>query len=95
MFSEVTVASASQNFAATAVQDIGMVLDGTLKHSEADRDICKFHRITRELPFPIRSASSSMIPDHLNLENLLTSEVHKEKATILLDPGRIQAFCIL
>ncbi|KAK1739807.1 indolepyruvate decarboxylase [Skeletonema marinoi] len=85
MFSEVTVASASLNSAATAVQDIDMVLDGIKTFSKPGYLQIPRDRIARELPFPISSVSSPMVPDRMNVENLLTSDLHKERAAILLD----------
>lgn len=85
MFSEVTVASASLNFAATAVQEIDMVLDAIKTFSRPGYLQIPRDRIARELPFPISSVSSSMVPDRMNFDNMLTSEVHHERAAVLLD----------
>jgi len=67
------VASASLNSAATAVQDIDMVLDGIKTFSKPGYLQIPRDRIARELPFQISSVSSSMVPDRMKVENLLTS----------------------
>eukprot|EP00985_Skeletonema_marinoi_P007373 scaffold3224_cov129-Skeletonema_marinoi.AAC.1 len=62
-----------------------------IHHSVINREIFKHacsiprDRIARELSFPISSVSSPMVPDRMNVENLLTSDLHKERAAILLD----------
>ena len=84
MFNEVTVASASVRNAATAVQDIDRVLDCIITYSRPGYLSIPRDRIARELPFPISSVSTS-ISNQMNADNLITSEVHKERASILLD----------
>lgn len=85
IFNEVTVASASIDSAATAVQDIDMVLDSIKTFSKPGYLQIPRDRIARELPFPIESVSSLMIPDRMNEKNLITADVHRERAAILLD----------
>ena len=82
---EVTVQSASIKNPATAVQDIDRVLDSIKTLSRPGYLQIPRDRIARELPFPIESVCSPMIPSVMNGDNLVTSHVHKERAAVLLD----------